>query len=58
MNELFGVWLCGPTDCFLHAVFTDRAKALRWLHEQPRSPEGGYVRAVTDSELVTWRSDD
>ena len=27
---MFAVYLCGPTDCFLHAMFLERDDAYEW----------------------------
>ena len=35
------VWLCGPTDCFWHATFGDKAKAEAWAIAS--NPGEGYM---------------
>lgn len=40
----YAVYLCGATDCFLTAVFTDRAEAAKYLREAHKNPEGGFIR--------------
>ncbi len=41
--RLYGVYLCGPTDCFLHAVFANEKDATAWYEAHFKNPEGGYV---------------
>lgn len=30
---LYGVYLCGPTECFLHGLFTSEERAIKWGEE-------------------------
>lgn len=39
---MWAVYLCGCTDCFLHALFADEHRAKKWAIENSRNPEG-YV---------------
>lgn len=36
---MWAVYLCGPTDCFLEALFMCQATALNWLKEQDIAPD-------------------
>jgi hypothetical protein len=41
---MWAVYLCGPTDCFLHAMFMTREQAYLWAIEQCKNPEGYKVK--------------
>ena len=43
-RNVFAVYLCGATDCFLAAVFNDNEEALEYGQKHSRNPEGFYVR--------------
>lgn len=40
---MWAVYLCGPTDCFLHALFMEEADAVKWMleTESGRAPSAG-----------------
>ena len=37
---MYAVYLCGCTDCFLHAMFMDENSAVKWAEEDSSNPEG------------------
>lgn len=41
---MWAVYLCGPTDCFLHAMFMTREEAYAWAEKQDTNPEGYCVK--------------
>lgn len=41
---MWGVYLCGCTDCFLHALFVDKDKAEAWGKENGTNPEGYLLK--------------
>ncbi len=41
---MWAVYLCGPTDCFLHAMFMVREDAYEWATAQCINPEGFEVK--------------
>ena len=43
MDIMWAVYLCGCTDCFLHAMFAVENDAKKWLEENNRNPEGAYI---------------
>jgi hypothetical protein len=55
---VFGVYLCGPTDCFLHAVFIDKAKAVEWAKTWSRNPEGYIVQELNTFYSNIWGEDE
>lgn len=46
----YGVYLCGCTDCFLHAAFDNREDALAWAEENSTNPEGYIIKEVEVNE--------
>ncbi len=40
---MWAVYLCGCTDCFLHAMFSVENDAKKWAEENSRNPEGFRV---------------
>lgn len=61
---MHAVYLCGCTDCFLHALFVEESKAIEWAEANSVNPEG-YKIVVWDtpSEIDTsdtgwYRQDD
>lgn len=40
---MYAVYLCGPTDCFLHALFMVREEAVCWA-EQRESPDHYIIK--------------
>lgn len=50
--NVYGVYLCGPTDCFLSAVFLDREYAGKWAAVANTNPEGFVVKDLTPSQLA------
>ncbi len=51
---MWAVYLCGATDCFLHAMFVDQDDADQWLKDNSHNPEGGYVELwKTPTEIDT-----
>lgn len=51
---MYGVYLCGVTDCFLSAVFFDEAHTDSWGKLYSTNPEGYLVRKV---DLATIERD-
>ncbi len=43
----FSVWLCGCTDCFIHAVFINREDAVEWANLNNHNPEGFLIKEHT-----------
>lgn len=42
---MWAVYLCGATDCFLHAMFMTREQAYAWAeNEASGNPEGFMVK--------------
>jgi hypothetical protein len=41
---MWAVYLCGATDCFLHALFRDHEAALEWAANNSTNPEGYSIR--------------
>lgn len=41
---MYGVYLCGCTDCFLSALFMDEEDAVKWAEETSKNSEGYSVR--------------
>lgn len=41
---MWAVYLCGPTDCFLHCMFFDKEVAEEWAVSNNRNPEGYYIK--------------
>ena len=37
---MWAVYLCGSTDCFLHAMFSSEALATEWAAKYGINPEG------------------
>ncbi len=37
---MYAVYLCGPTDCFLHALFMNEFHAEEWASSHNYNPEG------------------
>ena len=37
---MYAVYLCGPTDCFLRAMFMDERHAEEWAYANSFNPEG------------------
>lgn len=37
---MWAVYLCGCTDCFLHALFVSEEAAKKWAQENNHTPEG------------------
>jgi hypothetical protein len=45
----YQVLLCGCTDCFTHAIFSDNPNdnfALKWANENSCNPEGFIIKHV------------
>lgn len=40
---MWAVYICGCTDCFLHAMFMDESEAYKWAAAHNRNPEGYRV---------------
>ena len=45
---MWAVYLCGPTDCFLHAMFYYEHAAKEWAKQHDKNPEG--------YKIVYWHS--
>ena len=42
---MWAVYLCGPTDCFLHALFRSEWDAQEWARQQDRQrPEKCLIK--------------
>jgi hypothetical protein len=41
---MWAVYLCGATDCFLHALFMTREQAYQWAEQESNNPEGFHVK--------------
>ena len=50
--NVYGVYLCGPTDCFLSALFVSRVAAEEWAIVASTNPEGYLVRSVRVDEII------
>jgi hypothetical protein len=52
---VWAVYLCGCTDCFLHALFDDEEKAKKWAVENSHNPEGySIVFYKTPSDIPVY----
>lgn len=54
---MYGVYLCGCTDCFLTAMFQEQVEAIKWAEENSKNPEGFVIKyfAVPDEiSLDDW----
>lgn len=41
---MWAVYLCGATDCFLHACFTEYGQAEEWAIQFSNNPEGFMIK--------------
>lgn len=41
---MYAVYLCGCTDCFLHALFMSEKAAIKWAEENSKNPEGYIIK--------------
>ena len=41
---MYAVYLCGCTDCFLHAMFMSWEDANKWAKENSKNPEGYLIK--------------
>lgn len=47
----YAVYLCGPTDCFLNAVFVDEDRADAWGKMCRVACDGYFVKSVSYDEV-------
>lgn len=41
---MYAVYLCGCTDCFLHAIFVTKDYAEKRAKEHSQNPEGYFIK--------------
>lgn len=41
---MYAVYVCGPTDCFLQALFINWVQAAAWANVHCTNPEGYQIR--------------
>lgn len=51
-NTVFGVYLCGATDCFLSAAFVDEDAAADWAVVNSSNPEGYMIKELSMQQVV------
>jgi hypothetical protein len=58
-DKFYAVYLCGPTDCFLHAIFVEERRAEAWA-ETVMNVEGYIVKEISfdDIPLVLKESEE
>lgn len=49
---MWGVYLCGCTDCFLHALFVEKEKAEEWGKQYGTNPEGYFLKFFSAPEDI------
>lgn len=60
---MWAVYLCGPTDCFLHAMFREGGQAIMWAEENDVNPEGYLIKFFKNVEDIDrtdtgWEKED
>ncbi len=48
----YAVYLCGPTDCFIHAIFAEEKRAKEWGIENSKHCDGYLIKKLTGEQTA------